>query len=347
MYGHKTFFCTCCQCILVHFFLRDIYIFSLGMLLSGVLLFSLQSWFFLGHDPYYDMIPANLNTMNSYFIPSETDIDPSTYDTDRKTNPNAKVLNIKDFKETGLTLHVMSTYTWVLLEICILFLISFLLRKYKNKWFGIIFSSLYEMIYKQFQDILGEKNSRVITYVVWLFFVILFANLFWLCNDVIRFFFPRWLRNVTAPTGEMEFNIALAIISIGIMLYVQYKNLGWFKNFFLAYLPITGKGLIEGKGIWAKIGDIFISMFIGILDIIGTFAKIISLSMRLFGNMSSWSILLNVAFLWIWSITVALIWFNLVVWIPIIIYIQSLLVCCIQAFAFSLLVAISIKMTEE
>jgi len=33
-----------------------------------------------------------------------------------------------------------------------------------------------------------------------------------------------------------------------------------------------------------------------LLDIIGLFAKIISLSLRLFGNMSSGSILLNVIF---------------------------------------------------
>jgi F0F1-type ATP synthase membrane subunit a len=36
-----------------------------------------------------------------------------------------------------------------------------------------------------------------------------------------------------------------------------------------------------------KFGDIIISLFTGMLDIVGMIAKIISLSLRLFGNMSS------------------------------------------------------------
>ncbi len=37
----------------------------------------------------------------------------------------------------------------------------------------------------------------------------------------------------------------------------------------------------------AKIGDIIISLFLGLLDIVGLFAKVISLAFRLFGNMTS------------------------------------------------------------
>ena len=96
-----------------------------------------------------------------------------------------------------------------------------------------------------------------------------------------------------------------------------------------------------------KIGDIVISMFIWLLDIIGIFARIISLSLRLFGNMSAGSILLNVAYLWLWSATVALAATNIPLLLPLIVYIQWILSVLIQAFVFSLIVWIGIKMVSE
>ncbi len=70
-----------------------------------------------------------------------------------------------------------------------------------------------------------DKPLWMTNYVTTLFFVILFANIMGLLNDVIRFFFPRWLRNVTSATAELEFNLALAIIAVVISLYVQAKHL--------------------------------------------------------------------------------------------------------------------------
>jgi F0F1-type ATP synthase membrane subunit a len=115
----------------------------------------------------------------------------------------------------------------------------------------------------------------------------------------------------------------------------------------LEYVPLMGKGLVDGKGFLAKIGDIIISLFIWFLDIVGVLAKIISLSIRLFGNMSSGSILLNVIFIGVWIWTVWFIWFNVPLGLPIIIYIQWLLSSVIQAFVFALLVGIGIAMVDE
>jgi F0F1-type ATP synthase membrane subunit a len=125
-----------------------------------------------------------------------------------------------------------------------------------------------------------------------------------LVNDIIRFAFPQYLRRVTAPTGEFETTIAFALIATFLTLYVQANAVGGPHRLILEYVPLTGKGLMEGKGVLNKIGDIIISLFIGMLDIIGMLAKIISLSIRLFGNMSSGSILLNVIFIGIGLATV-------------------------------------------
>ena len=56
----------------------------------------------------------------------------------------------------------------------------------------------------------------------------------------------------------------------------------------------------------AKIGDIVISLFLGFLDLVGLLAKIISLAFRLFGNMTSGTILVGMLIVGASSITNAL-----------------------------------------
>jgi F-type H+-transporting ATPase subunit a len=89
-------------------------------------------------------------------------------------------------------------------------------------------------------------------------------------------------------------------------------------------------------------------LFVGALDIIGILAKIISLSARLFGNMLSWWILL-----WLLVVSVnkltqwSFIGDNFPVIVPLILFLQGLLVAVIQAFVFPLLTAIFIKIGQE
>lgn len=301
-------------------------------------IFSFGSFFWWGEqDVYYTMTAPNLNTMNSYFIPAKAIVDPASY-------PD---LNLINYFGDWWNLHIMSSYVGVIFELLFIILIWLCLKFAKRSNFSMTFRLLYDYIWDFFDGILGRVAAWKKTYVIGLFFIILVSNLFWLFNDVLRFFFPRWLRNVTSPTAELEFNVALAIISVWITLYIQYKAVGWFWKFLHEYIPITGKWLIEWKTIGAKIWDILLSLFIGLLDIVWIFAKVLSLSMRLFGNMSSGSILLNVTFIWLGWLFVSLFGFNLVAWLPVIIYIQGTLVAFVQALVFSLLVTISIKLADE
>ena len=305
------------------------------------------------NDPYFQMNGANLNTMNSYILPTKNDIDPETYSQDaewkyRLTKEDGSRKLIEDTTAGYKSLHIMSTYPGYIVMWLIFVVLWYFGVRRKDSWFGQTLRLMFEGIWVFFEDILGVHRKHWIkVYVVSLFFVILFANLFGLINDVIRFIFPQYLRRVTAPTGEFETTIAFAVMATVITLYVQSKNVGGPHKLLLEYIPITGKGLMEWTGFFAKIGDIVISLFIGMLDIIGVIAKIISLSIRLFGNMSSGSILLNVIFIGIGLLTVDMLWFNFALWLPIVIYIQWLLGSVIQAFVFSLLVWIGIAMADD
>lgn len=292
--------------------------------------------------------------MNSYIVPQEAHINPESYEPLRyQVKKDAmgdwRFEKITDWTLThGMLIHIMSTYPWYIIQIVILILIRFFAFQFPESTFGQVIRLLFEWVYGFFEDIIGiDRPYRMKQFVVSLFFIILVSNLFGVINDVVRFFAPQYLRFVTAPTGEFETNIALALIWILVTLYTQALSLGWGIKWSLKliheFIPITGKWLIQWW-VFAKIGDIIISMFIGLLDIVGTFAKIISLSIRLLGNMSSGSILLNVMFIGIGGATVALIGYNAPIGIPIVVYMQSLLSSIIQAFVFSLLVGIWLSM---
>jgi F0F1-type ATP synthase membrane subunit a len=294
----------------------------------------------------------NLNTMNSYFVPnsllpknSDWDVDLADYVHIAKDikNPQAVLSNANTDSNASSVIHLMSSYIGIWLQIGFFFFLWWMLVKKKESTFTQTIMLAYETMYETFEDLIwNDKPTWMKQFITHLFFIILFANAMWWINDMIRFFFPFWLRNVTWATGELEFNVALALMATLVILFVQWKQVGWWLKLLHEYIPITGKWLMDNK-----IGDIVISMFIGLLDIIGVFARIISLSLRLFGNMSAWSILLNVAYLWLWAVTVWFLSTNIALWLPLIVYLQWILSVVVQAFVFSLIVWISLKMVSE
>ncbi|USN56899.1 MAG: F0F1 ATP synthase subunit A [Candidatus Peribacteria bacterium] len=120
------------------------------------------------------------------------------------------------------------------------------------------------------------------------------------------------------------------------------------------YLPLRGSGYLIPKGKmphsildWiAKLFDIIISVFIGLLEVIGHFAKVISLGGRLFGNMWAGGLLLAIAVSGGIALT-SMLPGDIPAVVPVIVHIQALFVACIQAFVFTLLLSIFIKLVYE
>lgn len=251
---------------------------------------------------------------------------------------------------------------WVILQLLIICILILLFKIFRHYWFWIIFEYLFEQVYWFFEEILEVSGKQwVKVYVTTLFFVILISNLSSWLLDFVRIIFVDidFLNNIIViPTTSMEFNIGLAVISILLVLIIQFKNL-WSIKMVLEYVPIFGKNIVSiDQGnmksyiywpakIVVKIFDIAISLFVGFLDIIGTFAKIISLSARLYGNMISGWVLLSMLVLWITALTQSLFDVSFPVLFPLILFAQALLVAVIQAFVFPLLVSIFIKLAQQ
>ena len=233
-----------------------------------------------------------------------------------------------------------------------------LFTKFGNN-FILLFELMFEKIYDFFIEIIGEGQKYwVKSFVIGMFFVILFSNLMGTAIDAIAISVPQLSEWIAAPTTDANFNIAMAVISVLLVLYLQMRHLGVGK-FFYEYVPLLGKGIITiEKGnmskwvyypVWliAKLFDILISLFVGALDIIGNFAKVISLSFRLTGNMMSGTILLGMLVMGLKGLTSAMTGFEFPVLFPLLIVLQGVLVAVIQAFVFALLAAIFIKVATE
>jgi len=248
---------------------------------------------------------------------------------------------------------------WLLIILFILVFFFVFHKFFKKSSFYVFFELFFEKVYDFFEEVLWKEEKRWIkVYVTLLFFIILFSNLFWVFLELlIPIFWDALHHTIIIPTADINFNIAMALIWVSIILIEQFRTLGFWKAIY-EYFPILWKNYIPYNRwklhpvldwpvfILIKIFDIIISLFLWILEIIWHIAKVISLSFRLFWNVTSWGILLGMliaAMIWL---TDNLLWIEFPVVVPVILYLQKLLVGFIQALVFPLLIAIFIKVAK-
>jgi F-type H+-transporting ATPase subunit a len=177
---------------------------------------------------------------------------------------------------------------------------------------------LLELILQNIDNATGDrhKTKKLFPYIATLFFFILFCNLF----TIIPGISALTLHTNTGPisifravTSDYSLVLLLTLISICLaqFAFIVYQGLGaYLKQWFDFSSPLN--------------------FILGLMNIIGELAKILSLSFRLFGNMFAGEIL---------TVTIL----SLAAFVaPIPFIFLSILSCCIQAFVFSLLSTIYI-----
>ena len=93
-------------------------------------------------------------------------------------------------------------------------------------------------------------------------------------------------------TADLNLTLAIAVVSIGTTHYFGMKELGAF-NHISKFLNFKGIFQSIKKGPMAIVVS-FVEFGIGLIEIVGEFAKTLSLSLRLFGNVFAGEILLTV-----------------------------------------------------
>jgi F-type H+-transporting ATPase subunit a len=187
-------------------------------------------------------------------------------------------------------------FTWFIMLIIIVFsLIVRLSLKLMPSNFQNVVESIIEMLYSFVEDILGKHTKKHFPLIATLALFIFFANIV----ELVPGFVP--------PTSSWNTTIAMALI-----VFVYYQ-----------YLGIRTHGIRYIKHFMGPIW--WLTPLMIPIEIIGHFARILSLSVRLFGNIMGDDLLLAIVF------------FLMPVLIPLPIMALVLLAAAIQAFIFPLL----------
>lgn len=271
---------------------------------------------------------------------------------------------------TLLSLYSSPVMLWIFVIFMFCIFLAYHIRYNPDSKIVFLADYSYEWVYNFYESILWQNNAGWIkTYIVSLFFIILITNIFWVISDFIAPIFGvngEWKFYLSEifqiPSSDLHFNLALAILSVGVLLVTQFQSIGG-KWFFTHYFPIAGKWYMKitkwsMKNIYfyllfplVKTFDILISLFLGFLDMIGLVAKVVSLSFRLFGNIISGGVLLTMMIVGLSKITEGFTQFlggiSFPIILPLALYAQGMLVAGIQAMVFALLVAIFIRVGQE
>lgn len=181
-----------------------------------------------------------------------------------------------------------------------------------------------EMTFEWFLDLMSEtlgsreKAEKYFPLIATIFIFILTSNLLGIFPGVGSFTVKQGAHNVPlfrSPSADLNFTLAFAVISVimtNVLGIIAVGILPHLKKFFNFSNPIK--------------------FFVGILELVSEFAKIISLSFRLFGNVFAGEVLLIIIF----SLAPY--------FIPLPFLFMELFVGLIQAFLFAMLTLVSISL---
>ncbi len=156
------------------------------------------------------------------------------------------------------------------------------------------FETLFNLILDKMVNVFGdEKRARNIFPIVFtIFLLLIFGNYFTLLPLVESFILDDGTKVLTTPTAHYSLTIALAILMIGTshVISIALSPLKYINNF------------IKFEPVWKAIKNLspsqlamsLIDVFLGLLDIVGEIAKLISISTRLFGNMLAGGVIITI-----------------------------------------------------
>lgn len=179
---------------------------------------------------------------------------------------------------------ITNTLLFTLLIDTVIFGGAFYLKKHISKipgYFQNIVEYIVEAFYDLTEQVSGKNAAKIFPYVMSFFIFILLNNWSGLVPGVgsIGFFetshgeehFIPLLRNATS---DLNGTLALALVSLFATHYLSITTIGW-KEYLSRYFSLNP-----------------INLFVGLLEIISEFTKVVSLSFRLFGNIFAGEIVL-------------------------------------------------------
>lgn len=221
-----------------------------------------------------------------------------------------------------------STLEIMLITVVVSLIAFFVIRRFSliPSKIQLAIESVYEFSLDLIGNIIGdeERTKKAFPIIGSIMFYLLFANLIGLIPGVEQITF-NGVPIFRTATSDFNTTFGLALGSVLIINFIAIKEKGILK-----YLDQYIRVSVLWKGFRKSFGDgmlALVEFFIGLLDIIGELVKVISLSLRLFGNMYAGQILM-VILLGFVAFVVPSVWLTM-----------NLFVGILQAIVFASLVA--------
>lgn len=166
------------------------------------------------------------------------------------------------------------------------------LRQIPGKFQNVI-EFFYEGILKLVTQITGnrERSEKVFPLIGTLFVFIFVSNFIGLIPGLGSLSYDG-VGMFRTPTSDFNTTFSIALAMVLLLQVISIKEWGIFAylgKFFQFHLVIRGFRKSFGEGFNA-----IVNFFIGLLDIVGEVAKVVSLSLRLFGNMYAGDVLATI-----------------------------------------------------
>ena len=194
-------------------------------------------------------------------------------------------------------LEVTNTMVTGLLLTFLVMIIAFWVSRFRLRNPGksqIALEYVIESIAALIKQIAGEVKlgTSILAILVSFILIILFSNLMTTILPFLDSFSLNGQNLFRTYTADFNTTLTLAVLGVLLTQVVAIKNRGFFNHLFsYIQIPQFFGSFVKGP---KAIFDAFIAMMVGFLDIISEFARVISLSLRLFGNLYAGVILLGV-----------------------------------------------------
>ena len=236
----------------------------------------------------------------------------------------------------------VATSSFMIFFIILLFLVVGIIIRTTFTVYPTKFQVLFEELYGAMKDLVDEvtndirRSEAIFPMIGTIFLYLLVANIITLVPGLADITVNGNAIFAT-PTADFNTTLGLALGAVIIINIISVKEWGILAHLgkFIKIKPVVlGFKKSMGDGAMA-----LVDMFVGVLDIVGEIAKIISLSIRLFANMYAGNILM-IILMGAFAYVVPAIWYGM-----------SLFVGALQAMVFATLVAayymLAIKPSSE
>ena len=214
--------------------------------------------------------------------------------------PAEVVFHVGGFPVTN---SIIATWITVIVLVGLSFAVSRRLRLIPRRWQAALEFAL-ESLLNFCQSVAGEKNGRRFFPIVATIFLFVIFNS-WLSllpgfGSIIVHTAHGEAHLLRGANTDINTPLALAIISFIFVEYFGLRELGirYLGKFLNVGTFLNGVGLIVRGKVKAGLSGLFtgaINIFIGVLEGLSEFIRIVSFTFRLFGNMTAGEILLAVA----------------------------------------------------